>query len=94
MPVAVNLLPLTLKKFTMDHKQDQPDDETKAKFARMANRQTGIAVGAVVFGMGIGTTVSEAMAGQSFWLRILVVGAAAGFAAGIFAFLLGKFWRQ
>ena len=50
----------------MDHNPDPIDDATKAKFQRMANRQTGIVMVGVIFGMSIGQSVSEAMAGESF----------------------------
>ena len=54
----------------MDHNPDLIDDATKAKFQRMANRQTGIVLAGVIVGMSIGQSVSEAMAGQSFWLAL------------------------
>jgi hypothetical protein len=78
----------------MDHNPDLIDDATKAKFQRTANRQTGIVLVGVIFGMSIGNSVSEAMAGQSFWLRALAVGLSTGLTAGICAQLMGKFWRQ
>jgi hypothetical protein len=78
----------------MDHNPDLIDDATKAKFQRMANRQTGIVMVGVIVGMSIGHSVSEAMAGQSFWLRALAVGLSTGLTAGICAYLMGKFWRQ
>ena len=78
----------------MDHNPDLIDDATKAKFQRMANRQTGIGMVAVGVGMSIGQIVFEAMAGQSFWLRVLAAGLSTGMAAGNCAYLMGKFWRQ
>jgi F0F1-type ATP synthase assembly protein I len=79
---------------TMDYNPDSKDDATKAKFQRMANRQTGIVMAGVIVGMGIGNIVSEEMAGQSFWLRALAVGLSTGLTAGICAQVMGKFWRQ
>lgn len=85
---------MPLEGFTMDHNPDAIDDATKAKFQRMANRQTTIVVVGVIVGMGIGQSVSEAMAGQSLWLRASAVGLSAGLAAGICAYLTGKVWRK
>ena len=72
----------------MDHNPDLIDDATKAKFQRMANRQTRIVMVGVIFGMIIGQSVSEAMAGESFWLRALAAGLSTGVAAGICAYLM------
>jgi hypothetical protein len=85
---------MPVKEVTMDRNPDPIDDATKAKFQRMANRQTGIVMAGVIVGMSIGQSVSEAMAGQSFWLRALAVGLATGVTAGICAHLMGKLWRQ
>ena len=80
----------------MDHNPDLIGDATKAKFQRMANRQTSIVMVGVIFGMSIGQSVSEAMAmaGQPFWLRALAVGLSTGVAGGICAYLMEKLWRQ
>jgi hypothetical protein len=56
---------MPVEEVTMDHNPDLIDDATKAKFQRMANRQTGIVMVGVIFGMSIGQSVSEAMAGES-----------------------------
>jgi hypothetical protein len=85
---------MPVEEVTMDQNPDLIDDATKAKFQRMANRQTGIVMVGVIFGMSIGNSVSEAMAGQFFWLRALAAGLSTGVAGGICAYLMEKLWRQ